>query len=124
MLIPRTEGEISLYQGRDCTFTVSVLDETTGEAQAATGYELAMQIRATIDSEIVIVEVSDYATSSPTALTADVVIPGGISGALDQGHAFTQWVADAKFVKTGSNPELATDAGRFTVNFYPEITRA
>lgn len=121
-LLPDTDGTIELYQGRDCTFTVRVLDEATGQPQVVSGYELQMQIRATVDAADFLIDCALYATSSESALTSDVVIPGGISAALDFSEE-VDWIADAKFVKTISAPVSAVHAGRFTVAFVPQVTR-
>lgn len=103
-------------------FTIELKDEND-TVIAAAGYELSMQIRATIASEDVILDCDTYATSSATHYSASVSIPAGITGAI-AGHAPVDWIADAKFIKTGSDPMEATDAGRFTVKFIPEVTRS
>jgi len=118
-LLPDTDGTIVLYQGRDCQFTVRILDRLTKQPQLADGYELHMQIRASIESDVLI-DCGDFDTSNPTALTADVSIPGAISGALDVPRVEADWIADAKFVKGDS----AIHAARYTVQFIPEVTRS
>jgi hypothetical protein len=82
-----------------------------------------MQVRTTVESETVLIDVTDYATSSGTLLAADVNVPAGITAALAVDREYAEWIADAKFVKIGSDPVEATDAGRFTIEFYPEVTR-
>ena len=125
-MLPNTDGEIILLQGRNLEFTCTLLDETTKQPVVASGYELHMQIRATIDSDTVLIDCTDYADSSPTTLSAEVSVPAGITAALamdDIDDGFAEWIADAKFVLTGSDPVEAIDAGRYTVRAYREVTR-
>lgn len=124
--LPGTDGTLLLRQGKDFELEFTATEEDTGAVIDLTGWSFRMQVRKSIDDATPVLDCAAYITTDPPNGTATVLVPGGVTAAwteADVPRVEADWIGDAEWFQTGSDPERVKDAGRVTIHYIPEVTR-